>query len=193
MARHSAYLWLVQSEARKSLLLELHQPMTASQLARRTGQTLDGCLYRIWSLRLKGVLQCLNPETIQNRLYWLTRLGEAFQTSLRMSLGWKPAPYKLPDVPWDLYSSVCFSHRSAVIKALREPMQAARIKRVALLQNPSLRMSANNVRDVMKYLHQKGIVRKFKPKTRAHPRYELTETGKVFQLLLFGTTAPVPR
>jgi predicted transcriptional regulator len=65
-------------------------------------------------------------------------------------------------------------------------MQAAAIKRKALFQNPQLRMSANNVRDVMKYLLKVGVVRKVNIKRRGHPRYELTDLGEVFKELLLG-------
>ncbi len=65
-------------------------------------------------------------------------------------------------------------------------MQAAAIKRVARLRNADLRMSANNARDVLWYLLAKDIVRRLMIKRRCHPRYELTEVGKMFQKLLVG-------
>ena len=54
-------------------------------------------------------------------------------------------------------TGVCFSHRAAVIQALDRAMQPAAIKRKAKSQNPDLKMSANNVRDVIKLFLQRGI------------------------------------
>ena len=68
-------------------------------------------------------------------------------------------------------------------------MQSAAIKRKALFHNSELRMSANNVRDLMKHLLEKKIVRRIKMKKKAHPRYELTDLGKVFRELLLETKA----
>jgi DNA-binding HxlR family transcriptional regulator len=66
-------------------------------------------------------------------------------------------------------------------------MQAAAVKRRAVFQNPQLRMSANNVRDVMRYLLSTGIARRVEVRKKAHPRYELTDLGRTFQQLLVGT------
>ncbi len=68
-------------------------------------------------------------------------------------------------------------------------MQAAAIKRRAVFHDPQLRMSANNVRDVMRYLVDNGVVRVVRVRRKAHPRYELTELGHAFQQLLVGTKA----
>lgn len=181
-----AYNWLVQSERRKSILVGLNQPLTATHIARRTGITLDACLHLLWRLSLYGVIHCLNKGTRYNRLYWLTEQGKACQRKLREASALQPLSHHFPDVPWDLFSSMCYSHRSAVIKAMYEPMQAAAIKRKALFQNPRLRMSPNNVRDVMQHLLKEGVVRRIKIKKKAHPRYELTDLGKAFKELLIG-------
>lgn len=92
--------------------------------------------------------------------------------------------YELPEIDWELYGSCCFSHRGAVIKTLATPMQPAEIKRRALLQNSMLRMSANNVRDVIRFFKEKGIVNPVKMRKKAYPRYELTEQGKDFRRLM---------
>ncbi len=189
MTRHRIFNWLIQSEKRKQLLIRFTQPMTVTQIAKREGWSLDSCLHLLWSFRTNGITHCLNPDTRHMRIHWLTRVGEAFQARLRRRLELDLIDHRLPDIPWDLYSAICYSHRSAVIKALRKPMQAAQIKRQALLQNAELRMSANNVRDVVRYLRSKGIVEKFRIKKRSHPRYELTDLGRSFQELLLGLHA----
>ena len=100
----------------------------------------------------------------------------------------------LPDVDWALYGWLCFSHRRAVVRALDEPLNPADIKRKARFQNPDLRMSANNVRDVIKLLRMKGVVVLILDRKRAHPRYELTRLGrKLRSVILVGETEVAPR
>ena len=178
--------WLEQSDRRKLILSIFNQPLTATHVARRSGIGRDSCLHHVWSLTLRKLLRCLNRETNFNRLYAPTNLGRACQRRLCRLRGREPISFHEPDISWNLYSSVCYSHRSAVIQSMREPMQAAVIKRKALFQNPQLRMSANNVRDVLWWLLKGDIVRKIQIERRSHPRYELTELGKEFQELLFG-------
>ncbi len=186
MVFNETYYWLIQSERRKKILVGFDQPLTATHIARRAEITLDACLQLIWGMTVYGVIYFLNTDTRHNRLYWLTELGKACQRKLRGKLGLKPLAYRLPNIPWNLFSSVCYSHRSTVIKAMHEPMQAAAIKRKALFQNPNLRMSANNVRDVMKYLLKHGIVCRVKIRRRKYPRYELTDLGRTLKALLVG-------
>ena len=133
-------------------------------------------------LTLCRMVKCLNPTAKRSRLYWLTSIGILCQKKLNDNL---PTALKdLPDIDWQLYGWVCYNHRAAIIKALTEPMQPATIKRRAKQRNTKIRMSANNVRDVMKLFVQKGIVRPVKIRKKAHPHYELTKVGKQFRQLL---------
>ena len=95
-----------------------------------------------------------------------------------------PITHDYPDLDWTLYGDVCYSHRAAVIKCLNQPMQPAQIKRRALFQNPDIKMSAGNVRDVLRSLRTKGVVQPVKPEKKAHPRYQLTDVGTHMQRLL---------
>ena len=88
------------------------------------------------------------------------------------------------DVDWEVYGWLCFSHRSVVLRALTEPMQPAKIKRKIRSRHPNARISANNVRDVIRLFLAKGIVRQVFTKKQSLPRYELTELGCVYQRLL---------
>ena len=47
-----------------------------------------------------------------------------------------------------------------------------------------MKISANNIRDVVKLLLEKGIVQKVQVRKKAHPRYELTDSGNQFRELL---------
>lgn len=160
--------------------------MTAKQLSQQTGMSLDDCCYVLWELSLYLLVTCLNPQAFRSRLYWLTKSGSACQSRLRREGGLEKKAHDLPIVDWPLYGWVCFSHRSAILKALREPMQPARIKRVARSQDPDLRLSANNVRDVLKLMLKRRIVKRVPGRRkRSHPLYARTETGeKLLKLLL---------
>jgi predicted DNA-binding transcriptional regulator len=65
-----------------------------------------------------------------------------------------------------------------------EPLQPAAIKRRARRHDPEIRMSANNVRDVIQVFLRRGIVTSVLERGKTHPRYELTETGRQLQQLL---------
>ena len=62
-------------------------------------------------------------------------------------------------------------------------MQPTEIKRAALFNDSELRMSANNVRDVIRYLESNGLVRQVHARKKVHPRYGLSEKGILFQQL----------
>ena len=65
-------------------------------------------------------------------------------------------------------------------------MQPVAIKRKTKQQNTKIKMSANNVRDVMRLFLKKEIVKPVKIGKKAHLRYELTELGKKLQPLLIN-------
>lgn len=186
---HVCY-WLELSAKRRLILRSFAQPMTATHVARRTGVSRDSCLHHLWSLTQRKILRCLNPDTRFNRLYTLTNLAKACRRRLDGLSRGECLTYHEPEIPWDTYSSVCYRHRAAVLESIREPIQAAAIKRKARLRDPALRMSANNVRDVMKYLLEAQVARRVAVRKKRHPRYELTELGRQFQRLLLNVTAP---
>ena len=171
---------------RKEVLLRLTQPLTATQLSRKLGFSLDQCSCALHRLVSQKLARCLNPTANRNRLFWLTSLGRQAQRAL---LGATPCVHDFPLIDWALYSSVCFRHRSEVIRTLTKPMQPVEIKRKAAFLKPGLRMSANNVRDVIRYLKSCGIVSPVSLKKRAHPGYELTKIGAIIRRLLFQAEA----
>jgi len=158
--------------------------MTAKQLSKHIELSPNACSYVLWELSLYGLLTCLNPGAPRSRLYWVTELGARCQRRLRRDCRLPELLHDFPIVDWNLYGWVCFSHRSAIIKALTEPLQPATIKRRAVQQDSQINMSANNVRDVIRLFLAKGIVVPVRLRGKAHPRYELTEMGKNFQRLL---------
>lgn len=169
----------------------MRQPLTAGQLARQMRMGLDGCSQALLQLSSREVVFCLTPESRRSRLYWLTPLGVACQEQIRKLQSLPLLVHAFSDIDWKLYGSLCFSHRSAIIKALSEPLQPAAIKRKARSHNPNIKMSANNVRDAIKPFVKNGVLQQIKVKRKVHPRYELTELGKRFQRLLRDADTPV--
>lgn len=178
--------WLGLGETRRRVLMNLHQPLTAKQLARRDSIDRDTCSATLADLTLYELVRCLNPEARRSRLYWLTRLGLRCQRAIRKECGLEPLQHNLPLVDWPLYGWICFSHRGSIVKALTGTMQPSEIKRRAKLDDPSLRMSANNVRDAIYLLLAKGIVMPIRVRGQNHHRYQLTETGRILRELLIA-------
>lgn len=175
---------LLLGHVRKQILTRLHQPSTTLQLARRFGVKSSSCMRNMQRLRSASLLTCLNSSANKSRLYWLTMLGLQYQHDLRHELGLREVINEFPKVDWELYGWVCFSHRSAILKALNEPLQPSAIKRKARSQNPALRMSANNVRAVIRLFRLKGIVEPISVGKGPYPSYQLTETGNQLRELL---------
>lgn len=181
------------SERHQRVLASLSQPLTAKQIARGTGLPFDSCRDAVAALARRGMVRCLNPNANKSRLYWLTRQGSACQRVLRAVRGLPRSGSDFPRVDWPLYGWVCFTHRAAVVKSLVQPLQPSAIKRKARSQNDGLRMSANNVRDIIRLFHARGIVAVVRVGRKSHPRYRLTETGEKLRVLLTRAEVPGPR
>ena len=160
------------------------QPLTARQIAWATGIPMDTCSQLIKQFSHRGILACLNSKQRNSRLYWLTTRGRSLRMKLyqRNNLPYKE--YDLPKIDWSLYGWVCFNHRSAVIKALSGSMQPSEIKRYIRIHHPRIRISANNIRDIIKLLVARNVVQAIQLKGKSHPRYQLTELGLQLQRLL---------
>ncbi len=183
------YTWLAQAQRRKKVLINLTQPMTATHLSQLTALGVDMCSQILSELSAHRIVECLTPKLGKSRIYWVTASGIECQDKLCQENG-------LPLLEryflyWEVYGSVCFSHRSTVILTLgriyrkhRTPAQPSEIRRQARLHDPRLRMSANNVRDVLTYLFAKQIVRRVRVKGNQHWHYEFTELGWTFEHLL---------
>lgn len=176
--------WISRSSGRSQLITHLKQPITAKQLARASSLPSNSASYLLWELGTHQLLSCLNSTAQRSRIYWLTRLGQLSQRQLRKNQNLQPLIYDFPMVDWSLYGWVCFGHREAVILAMSEPMQPCQIKRKALIMNTTLRMSANNVRDIMRLFLAKGIIQPVRFRKKKHLRYELTPVGQQLRTLL---------
>ena len=175
--------WLKEGKQRQKIFRAIRQPVTADQLSRRKGVSLDSASSALRELSKLGLLYCLNPASRTSRLYWLTVLGRECQSNLLQENGQSRIDHDLPDVDWELYGWTCYRHRSAILKVLKLPLQPATIKRIAFRQDPDLKMSANNVRDIIRLFERKGIVSRVMVKRKKHPLYKLTELGEKLRIL----------
>ncbi|MCK6465308.1 MAG: hypothetical protein L6Q93_10790 [Phycisphaerae bacterium] len=153
-------------------------------MSKRTGLSLDACSYVFWEFTLKKLATCLNDAAQRNRVYWLSRLGLVCRRRyFRDQEKEVPAPF-VPDVDWDLYGQVCHRHRSAIIKALAYPMQPAAAKRRARALDPTLRMSGNNARDVMRWLRKVGLVEPVQEPGERYPSYCVASARQTIRELM---------
>jgi len=170
----------MKKKRRLKVLSSLVQPMTAEQLARKTNLNRDLCSYTLSEFVHRKLSFCLNENALHSRLYWLTQAGQKTQRNI----GSEHSNVCDTQLNWKLYAWVCYNHRAAVIRAMNEAMQPSAIKRRALYLNSEIRMSANNVRDIMKLFLDRGIVRPVEKRGRSHTHYILTQTGRKIRDLL---------
>ncbi len=180
MSNDTTLQWLSASRRRRRLLAELDQPMTAQQLHPRTHLSRRDCSDVLQGLQSKGLVTCLNPASRRSRLYGLTREGQRWRKHF-----WPELPdYGQPkDIDWQVHGELCFRHREAVVRVIDDFMQPATMKRRARYADPSIRMSANNVRDLVPELCRLGVLEPVFTR-KAHRHYRLTPLGKACRVLL---------
>jgi len=182
-----AHAWLQEGVRRQELLQALLYPCTVKQLSTKTKLALSRCSDVLWELSLYQLVRCLNPEARRGRVYAVTDLGQVCRQML--------SPDETPAVTINaeiasLLGWVSFNHRAAVLKAIEGVLQPCQMKRRARFQNPAIRMSNNNVRDIVKLFRERGIVQQLWFRGRGHPRYALTEVGLQLQDLLRRAETP---
>ena len=178
------YDWLTQGKRRQKIVAHLKQPMTAKQLAQVTGIREDCCSYVFQELSAYRLVYCLNPKARRSRLYWLTDKCKQYQEKILITHELPIYAYNFPIVDWKLYGWTCYSHRAAIIKAITEPMQPASIRRKIKQLFPDMKISANNVADILRLFLKEQIVKPVSIRRKGFCRYELTELGNKFQTLL---------
>jgi hypothetical protein len=182
--------WLKKGRRREMIMISLRQPMTAKQLSYTTGIREDSCSFILQEFLRYLMVTCLNRSARRSRLYWLTKKGRKYKQKLFTQQGLSALPVDFPVVDWELYGWVCYAHRTAIIKVITEPLQPAAIKRKILHQNPKIKISANNVSDILRLFLKKKIIVPVKIQKEAHLSYRLTELGTKLQLLLYRVENP---
>ena len=179
------YHWLTQGKRRKKIIAHLKQPMTAKQLAQTTGMREDCCSYVLQELSAYRLVYCLNSGARRSRLYWLTNKCKQYQKKSLKTHGLPIYDYDFPIVDWKLYGWICYGHRAAIIKVITEPLQPASIRRKIKQLFPYMKISANNVADILRLFLKEKIVKPVSIRRKAFCRYELTELGNKLQVLLY--------
>ncbi len=172
------------SDEEKNLVLGLQQPFTAKQLARKHLVTPTRSSALLERMNAMGLVRCLNSYSRSSRLYFPTLIGDSVQRDLSQDVRFMKA--ELPKLDWYLYGSLCFNHRSAVFRrlSLDRPMQSSEIKRRLRIEQPEIRISANNIRDVIRTLKEHGLVEEIYIRKKAHPRFVLSTKAVPYQKLL---------
>ncbi len=189
MQTSSIHTWIESEQTRRAVLLAITQPLTVRQISARTGIDLDTCSYVLGKFTARKLATCLNRDARSSRVYWTTALGR--QCQRRCQPGFSKKLQGFPPVDWAIYGWLCFRHRSAIMRILTEPMQPSEMKRRLRRANANVTISANNVRDIIRLFLAKGLVRRIFVRKKAHPRYELTESGLQFQALLNQARVPL--
>ena len=187
MKHKNQYDWLRKGEQRKQVFLSLGQPVTADQIARRLNISLDSSSSALRDMNKFGLLQCLNISSRTSRLYWLSDKGIECHRKLLKESGLESINYELPDVDWNLYGWTCYRHRSVVLKVLRIPLKPSDIKRLIYRLYPETRISANNVRDIIRLFEKRGIVQRLAVRKKKYPFYALTKFGETLRALHLNT------
>ena len=180
MKTKKAYQWLNRGKRRPMVLAVLSQPLTPTQIARRTNTRVVSCIQTLQALNKHQMVYCSNPCAVVGRLYWLTDLGKICRNRLLKDNGQPRSKHLIPRIDYSLYGRLCFRQRAVVLKLLNEPIQPAKIAKLASRRQENVRMSANNVRDVIRFFKQNGIVRPIRRK-KGWPRYALTQKGMQFR------------
>jgi DNA-binding MarR family transcriptional regulator len=190
--REKALKFVERSRRRFRALLQLQMPMTPKQLGIKLGMDGDTVGLILGQLAKAGLVRCLTPDVPSGRLYALTRPGMRMQRELARKLDLPLQAPETPEMDWTLYAWVSFRHRSAILKAMREPMRTSMIKRRAKMMNPHLRMRTGNAREVLKLFLKKGIAEKVYERKKKLPRFALTDRGRALQGAMLRSEA-LPR
>jgi DNA-binding HxlR family transcriptional regulator len=188
MCSEEVFKWITGSSLRARVVAHLAQPSTARQMGRRLHVNQRRVTHTFRDLRLYGVVRCLNPSARRSRVYWLTGLGVRCQKRLRQLGALPRLKHEFPKgLDWDSFGWCLYAHRSAILRAISEPAQAVVIRRRVRHQNPRIRISPSNTRDVLYLLVNRGLARKVRVSSSRHPHYILTDYGMQIRSLLFAS------
>jgi hypothetical protein len=177
------YHWLKKDKRRETLLLSFIQPATAKQLSNRTEIKFSICNSFMKKLSAFGLSICRNSDSQRGKLYDLTDAGEVVLKQIANERGITVRYW----IDWKLFACLAFNQRSDVLLTWRNPnesLRAIEIKERAQKQKPSTKMSANNVRDVLRYLTENALVIKILKPRSTFPRFEITELGWIYRIML---------
>ena len=68
--------FVLKSEKRKKLLFLLEKPKTPTQLSKAMGSSLPNVSLKLKDMVDRGLIECINPESLKGRIYTLTEKGK---------------------------------------------------------------------------------------------------------------------
>ena len=163
------YQYVRRSVRRQRFMELLNQPMTPSQLAMHAGMTTKTACKVVAELREHGLIECLAPGMQRGRPYARTGLGEAVWLLIKQRP--ESSASKLPQKDHASYASVCHRHRSVVVRGLGTPRRASQIKQWVRTNLPGVKISANNVRDVLRKLTCLDVAKRVNSEQDHYPVY----------------------
>lgn len=185
MTDNAARTWIATRPRCRRLLVKLARPLTVTQIAHLLATDRDAASYLIRSMYRQRLVRCLNTTARTHRVYGLTRLGRRLQRWLR-EIQHLPPP-TVPECDWRLFGLVCSRHRAAVLLALDAPLRVTEVRRRIRRSNSDLRISTNNVGDVLRWFLREGLVERVQLQRNPFPHYQLTDRGRHLRQLLCET------
>lgn len=77
------WIYVKKGKLRKKIVLELDEPQTATELAKKLANHRSSVSRTLSDLSKKGLVECVNPEDDRERHYELTQLGKTVQNKLK--------------------------------------------------------------------------------------------------------------
>ncbi len=176
--------WLQDRYPYRQVLRALVHPRTARQISRVTQLSAPTCSHILSQLAGRKLIHCLNPSAQTSRVYYLTAAGQRLYRILAKTVPPWPPISPLPDLNWPLYGWLCFRHRSAVLRYLTYPLQPAELKRILRQSQSRLKISANNIRDIVKLFVARGLAQRIRIHRKKHWHYDLTAMGIKYREVL---------
>lgn len=75
--------FILKSEKRKKLMFLLEKPKTPTQLSKAMGSSLANVSLKLKDMSDKGLIKCVNPESLKGRIYMLTEKGKETLEKIR--------------------------------------------------------------------------------------------------------------
>lgn len=75
----SKYSWVIRGKQRREIIVNIDEPQTPTQIAQRSGYSLNHTSRILNEFRRKGLALCLNPKEKTGRLYRLTQTGKVIR------------------------------------------------------------------------------------------------------------------
>ncbi len=77
------YSWIVRGKQRRGIIRHIDGPETPTDIAKKSGYSLNNTSRVLSEFKKKGLIKCLNPKEKTGRLYVLNPAGKVIRDKLR--------------------------------------------------------------------------------------------------------------